>query len=43
MNGDRTKVVCDNGSGYMKIGFGGENLPRFTIPSVVGRPMLRAA
>ena len=35
-------VVSDNGSGYVKIGFGGDNFPRFVIPSIVGRPMLRA-
>jgi len=35
-------VVSDNGSGYIKIGFGGDNFPRFVIPSIVGRPMLRA-
>jgi len=36
------RVVLDNGSGFLKIGFGGENFPRFTIPAIVGRPLLRA-
>ena len=36
------KIVCDNGSGFLKMGYAGDNFPRFTIPSIVGRPMLRA-
>lgn len=36
------KVICDNGSGFLKMGFAGENFPRFTIPSIAGRPLLRA-
>ncbi len=39
---DLTKVVCDNGSGFMKIGFAGENFPRATVPAIAGRPMLRS-
>jgi actin-related protein 2 len=34
--------VCDNGTGYLKMGYAGDNFPRFQIPSVVGRPMLRS-
>lgn len=37
------RVVCDNGSGYVKMGFGGESFPRYVIPSILGRPMLRAS
>jgi len=36
------KIVCDNGTGYLKMGYSGDNFPRFTVPSVVGRPMLRS-
>lgn len=36
------RVVCDNGSGFLKMGFAGDSFPRYTIPSIVGRPMLRA-
>jgi actin-related protein 2 len=36
------KIICDNGSGFLKMGFAGENFPRFTIPSIAGRPLLRA-
>ena len=37
------KVICDNGSGFLKMGYAGENFPRYTIPSIAGRPMLRAS
>ena len=36
------RVVCDNGSGFLKMGYAGDNFPRFNIPSIVGRPMLRS-
>lgn len=36
------RVVCDNGSGFMKLGYGGDSFPRHVIPSIIGRPMLRA-
>jgi actin-related protein 2 len=36
------KIICDNGSGFLKMGFAGENFPRYTIPSIAGRPLLRA-
>ena len=39
---DFSRVICDNGSGYLKMGYGGDNFPRYTIPSIVGRPMLRS-
>eukprot|EP01084_Bolivina_argentea_P162922 283479_1 len=31
-------IVIDNGSGYIKAGFAGNNLPNIAFPSVVGRP-----
>lgn len=39
---DMNTIVCDNGSGFLKMGYAGDNFPRFTIPSIVGRPMLRS-
>ena len=36
------KIVCDNGTGYLKMGFAGDSFPRYNIPTIVGRPMLRA-
>ena len=29
-------VVIDNGTGFVKAGFSGEDLPRLVIPTVVG-------
>lgn len=34
-------IVCDNGTGYVKCGFAGENFPAAVFPCMVGRPMLR--
>jgi len=34
--------VCDNGTGFMKIGFAGENFPTKSFPTMVGRPVLRS-
>ncbi len=39
---DFTKIICDNGTGYLKMGFAGDTFPRYHIPSIVGRPMLRS-
>ncbi len=35
-------VVVDNGTGFVKCGFAGENFPRSIFPSMIGRPILRA-
>jgi actin-related protein 2 len=35
-------VVCDNGTGFVKVGYAGQNFPSFIYPSMIGRPMLRA-
>jgi actin-related protein 2 len=34
-------IILDNGSGYLKAGFSTDQIPSFTIPALVGRPMLR--
>jgi actin-related protein 2 len=34
-------VICDPGTGYMKMGFAGDNFPKASFASLVGRPMLR--
>jgi actin-related protein 2 len=39
---DTTKVICDNGSGFLKMGFAGENFPRFTIPSIAGKTTIES-
>ncbi|KAK8781596.1 actin-related protein 2 [Amblyomma americanum] len=36
-------IVCDNGTGFVKCGYAGSNFPAFRFPSLVGRPILRAA
>lgn len=34
----KSPVVIDNGSGYMKVGFSGEEKTAEKFPSIVGRP-----
>lgn len=34
-------LICDSGTGYLKIGWSSEDFPRFTFPALVGRPLLR--
>jgi len=34
-------VVSDNGTGFVKCGYAGQNFPEFIFPSMVGRPMMR--
>jgi len=38
MEKDSANVVIDNGSGKVKAGFGGDDIPRSVFPSIVGRP-----
>jgi actin-related protein 2 len=35
-------IVCDNGTGFVKCGFAGDNFPAHIFPAIVGRPILRA-
>mmetsp|Transcript_41847 Transcript_41847/g.64017 ORF Transcript_41847/g.64017 Transcript_41847/m.64017 type:complete len:176 (+) Transcript_41847:15-542(+) len=42
-NVNANRIISDNGSGYVKLGYGGETFPRHVIPSILGRPMLRAS
>lgn len=35
-------IVCDNGTGFVKCGFAGNNFPSHIFPSIIGRPVLRA-
>lgn len=34
-------VVCDNGTGFVKTGFAGDNFPSYIFPSMIGRPLMR--
>jgi len=39
---DNTRpIICDTGTGYLKIGWAGDNFPAHMFPTMVGRPMLR--
>ena len=35
-------IVCDNGTGFVKCGFAGQNFPTSIFRSMVGRPLLRS-
>jgi actin-related protein len=30
-------LICDNGSGSLKLGYGGDNFPRHHVPCIIGR------
>jgi len=34
-------IVCDNGTGFVKCGFAGDNFPANIFPSMIGRPLMR--
>ena len=34
-------IVFDNGTGYLKAGLSNKETPMFTLPALIGRPMLR--
>jgi len=38
---DKRPIVCDNGTGFVKLGFSGDNFPKFIFPSMIGRPLMR--
>lgn len=38
MSGEIQSIVIDNGSGVCKAGFSGDDAPRATFPSIIGRP-----
>jgi len=38
----RNVIVVDNGTGFVKCGFAGAQFPKFTFPSLIGRPLMRA-
>ena len=39
----RKLIVCDNGTGFVKCGYGGSNFPEHIFPSLVGRPIIRTS
>lgn len=34
-------IVCDNGTGFVKCGYAGDNFPTSVFPAMVGRPIMR--
>jgi actin-related protein 2 len=38
---DVAPIVCDNGTGFVKVGFAKDNFPQHIFPSIVGRPLMR--
>merc|ERR1719244_2212278 len=40
---DTQALVVDNGGGYIKAGFAGDDRPRVVFPSIVGRPKIKNA
>lgn len=34
-------LICDSGTGYLKIGYSNYSHPQFNIPAIVGKPILR--
>lgn len=38
MEGDKQIIIVDNGSGFIKAGFSGEDTPVAIFPSIVARP-----
>lgn len=41
MSGNRP-VICDNGTGFVKAGYAGENFPTLIFPSMIGTPLMRS-
>ena len=39
---EKPPIVCDNGTGFVKCGFAGDNFPAHIFPSIIGRPIIRA-
>jgi len=35
-------IVCDNGTGFVKCGFAGDNFPAHIFPSMIGKPLMRS-
>lgn len=38
---DVAPIVCDNGTGFVKVGFAKDNFPQHIFPSMIGRPLMR--
>jgi actin-related protein 2 len=38
---DMAPIVCDNGTGFVKVGFAKDNFPQHIFPSMIGKPLMR--
>jgi len=38
---EKKPIICDNGTGFVKVGYAGQNFPEHIFPSMVGRPIMR--
>lgn len=38
---EKNPIVCDNGTGFVKVGFAKDNFPQHIFPSMIGRPLMR--
>ena len=34
-------LICDTGTGYLKMGWSNETFPTCVMPSLIGRPLMR--
>ena len=39
---EKKAIILDNGSGYIKCGFGGEEGPRCVLPTIIGYPKYKS-
>lgn len=37
----KTPVVCDNGTGFVKLGYAGAHFPSYVFPSMIGTPTMK--
>ncbi len=41
MSDEKTPIVCDNGTGFVKLGYAGEYFPTHIFPSMIGTPTMK--
>jgi len=39
---EKSPIVCDNGTGFVKTGYAGDNFPTLIFPSLIGKPLMRS-
>eukprot|EP00954_Amorphochlora_amoebiformis_P004819 378385-Amorphochlora_amoeboformis.AAC.1 len=38
---EKLPIVCDNGTGFVKLGYAGQYFPEHTFPSMIGTPTIK--